>query len=173
MAKFTTTDNKFFKNRNLFAEKNQLGENFWEIVDNWSLYGGYVNIGRSLAIYELVKQVIDLPGHVVELGTWNGANLLFMAKVIRLLKPNSLIELYGFDSFEGLQMFQEEDVKAKNTVGSYRGNEEILREVISLYEFNDFVSLIKGNIEETLPQFLDERPELMGTVGKSSDFIIS
>jgi hypothetical protein len=161
MSKFISEDVKYFEARNLFAERIHMGNNFWNIADNWQLFSGYVNIGRSLAIYELLKQVIDLPGHIIELGTWNGANLMFMAKVVRLIKPNSLIELYGFDSFEGLQKFQDKDCRAAESVNSYKGNEEILREVISLYGFNDYVNLIKGNIEDTLPAFLEDRPELM------------
>lgn len=161
MSKFMSEDAKYFEDRNLFAERFHMGDNFWEIADNWQLFSGYVNIGRSLAIYELLKQVIDLPGHIIELGTWNGANLMFMAKVVHLIKPNSLIELYGFDSFEGLQKFQDRDCMAVEFVNSYKGNEEMLREVISLYGFNDYVNLIKGNIEDTLPAFLEDRPELM------------
>lgn len=160
MSKFINEDAEYFKNRKLFTER-CWNKEFWHIADNWQLYSGYVNIGRSLAVYELLKQVIDLPGHIIELGIWNGANLMFMAKVVRLLKPNSLIELYGFDSFEGLQQFQEKDNPTSESISAYKGNEEILREIISLYKFEGFVHLVKGNIEVTLPEFLANRPELM------------
>ena len=161
MSKFKYADEKYFENRDRFAEQFCSGTDFWHIADNWQLYSGYVNIGRSLAIYELIKQVIDIPGHILELGTWNGANLMFMAKVLHLLEPNSLTEIYGFDSFEGLQQFQDEDRSESESVGSYKGNEEILKELISIYNFNNFVHLVKGNIEDTLPAFLQENPEMM------------
>lgn len=160
MTKFKNEDNEYFEKRKLFADKYGV-KDFWHIADNWQLYSGHVNIGRTLAIYELLKQTIDLPGNIIELGVWNGANLMFMAKVIRLLKPNSLIELYGFDSFEGLQKFQEKDSSAANFCDKYKGNEEILKEIIALYKFDDFVHLIKGDIEITLPEFLEKRHELM------------
>lgn len=160
MLKFYTHDLDYFKERKMFSEKHR-DIDFWNIADNWPLFSGYVNMGRSLAIYELLKQVIDISGHIMELGTWNGANLMCMSKIMHLLSPHSLTELYGFDSFEGLKQFSDKDGDQSKSSGLYKGNEEILREIITLYKFEDFVHLVKGNIENTLPKFLKERPEIM------------
>lgn len=160
MSKFMNKDKEYFYKRKLFAEHHEIND-FWHIADNWQLYSGYANIGRSLAIYELIKKVIELPGHFLELGTWNGANLMFIAKIVRLLKPHSLTEIFGFDSFEGLTQFTEQDKQAAKLSGNYQGNEEILKEMIALYDFDDFVHLVKGDINITLPEFLKERPDIM------------
>ncbi len=160
MSKFQSIDADYFKERKIFGEKHK-DMDFWHIADNWPLFSGYVNMGRSLAIYELLKQVINISGHLIELGTWNGANLMYMSKIIHLLSPHSLTEIYGFDSFEGLKQFSEKDGDQNKSGGLYKGNEEILREMIRFYQFENFVHLVKGNIENTLPKFLEERPDIM------------
>lgn len=161
MNKFSQSDGKYFSHRTKFAEKWAEQLTPWFVADQWPLFTGWVNIGRFLAISDLVRQVIDIPGNIIELGTWHGANLIWMAKLIRLLKPNSLTEIYGFDSFEGIKLTAAQDYLDPEHLGKYVGNEELLRDVIGLYEFDEFVHLIVGNIESTLPKFLDNRPEMM------------
>ena len=108
-----------------------------------------------------MKRVAHLPGHFVELGCWNGTNLVFLAKLLGILKPASPTEVFGFDSFEGLQHFQsgKDDISPEHT-GRYRGSLELLEEVLALYELQDTVRLVKGSIEETLPAFLEERKDV-------------
>ena len=108
-----------------------------------------------------MKQCINVPGHIVEFGCWKGANLMFMAKVLQLLQPNTFKHIYGFDSFEGLQTFSSEDKGTAALSGQYKGNEEVLRRMIELYGMNEWVHLIKGNALDTIAQFEKENPHLM------------
>src|SRR3989344_8989030 len=99
---------KFKKEDTLYLEKrSQLSEKWgprelWSVVDQWPLYCGVSHLARSLAIYEIFKQVLEVPGHIVEFGSWKGSNLLFMTKLLRLLAPQSDKRVYCFDSFQGL-----------------------------------------------------------------------
>lgn len=157
-AKFHDEDQRYFEARRRFAERH--GDlPLWTIADQWPVFAGKVNLARCLAIYELLKQVSDVPGHIIELGTWHGANLVFMAKVTEILRPHDLTEVYGFDTFEGLGRFSPEDRLTEAARGRYVGDEAMLREVLDLYGLTGFVHLVVGPIEETLPRFLEERPE--------------
>lgn len=158
MPKFAAGDERYFSERRGFAERHPEIP-LWFVADQWPLFAGRVNIARCLAIFELLKRVEDVPGHIIELGTWNGANLVFMAKVAHTLWPHALTELYGFDSFAGLAEIRDQDRLDDAARGLYRGNEALLRELLRLYELEDHVHLVVGTIEQTLPRFLDERPE--------------
>lgn len=133
----------------------------WSIVDHFALYAGVQTIGTRLAVYEIIKRSLDVPGHIVEFGCWKGANLLFIAKVLQLMQPNTYKHVYGFDSFEGLQTFSPEDGATKELAGQYRGDEERLRTMIQFFGMDEWVHLVKGNALETVPRFEREFPHVM------------
>jgi len=156
--KFANTDNAYFKRRKEFANRYN-DTAFWQIADNWPLYSGEVNIARFLAIYELVKKVVSLPGHFCELGCYNGTNLIFIAKLLKIFRPGTLTEVIGFDSFEGLQTFSG-DKDSDKLSGEYKGNLKILEDIITLHQLENWVQLVKGDILKTLPAFLEERKDI-------------
>ncbi|WP_394846373.1 TylF/MycF family methyltransferase [Pendulispora brunnea] len=152
IPKFSKLDTDFIAKRNAFFESNPVDAKF--AVDNWSLFLGTVPMGTFLARYELLKKIVDVPGHVLEFGVFNGSNLLFMAKILRLLAPHDLRKLYGFDTFEGLQEFNSKDGIAVEDRGRYRGRRELLERSIALHGFEDSIELVAGKIEDTLHEFL-------------------
>jgi hypothetical protein len=93
---------------------------------------------------------------VLELGVFNGSNILFMAKLLSVLAPGDLRVLYGFDSWKGLTEFASQDAGATKFRGAYTGKRDLLEQMIALHELNDRVQLIDGLIEETLPAFLEK-----------------
>ena len=87
---------------------------------------------------------------------------MFMAKVLKLLQPNTIKEVYAFDSFKGLQTFSKQDnVDGKTLRGAYKGNEKVLREFIKLYEMESYVQLVKGDANKTIKQFNKENPHML------------
>lgn len=160
MRKFDTEDQNYFQEREIFARKYDDAK-LWFVTDNWPLFAGLANIARFLAIYDLVKQVIDLPGHFCELGCWNGANLVYLAKIVNIFRPEANTEVIGFDSFQGLQTFDsEKEAACVDSRGKYRGNLQLLEDTLRLYNLHDSVRLVKGSIEETLPLFVKERGDI-------------
>lgn len=132
----------------------------WSVADHWPLYCGTAQLARTLAIYDLFRATMHVPGHVAEFGCHRGANLLFLAKVLRVLDPHGSKEVIGFDSFEGLTAFDESDGIARRQAGRYRGDLAELESMIRLHELDDEVQLCVGLIEDTLPELLAQRPEL-------------
>jgi hypothetical protein len=55
-----------------------------------------------LTIFEIAGEISKVPGNVVELGSWQIANLIGIAKMLRHLGFDTTRSLYIFDSFEGL-----------------------------------------------------------------------
>jgi phage pi2 protein 07 len=159
-VKFKAKKKSYLQKRKLLEE--DIGFNIWNIADHFGLYSGKDTIARELAVYEIMKKIIDIPGHIVEFGSHMGSNLLFMAKCQEILQPNSYKELYCFDSFEGLSTFTDQDGgECKQFKEKYKGNEEILRKLIDLHGFNEWVHIIKGDISLTLDEFIEKNQHIM------------
>lgn len=159
-VKFKTTDAEYLDRRKPLSEKYGTRE-LWSIIDHWPLYCGIGNLSRFLAIADLVHQSLEVPGHIAEFGCWRGANLVFMAKLLRIYDPLGSKIVYGFDSFEGLQTFAPQDGQAEGaTRGEYKGSLEELTDMIALCDLEEEISIYKGWIDETLPALLRAHEEL-------------
>lgn len=161
MDKFAPGDREYLGRRKEFAES--IGQpDLFSFVDQFGLYAGVNTIGTKLAVYEIMKKVIDVPGNIAEFGSWKGGNLLFMAKVLQLLQPNTIKRLYAFEGFEGLQVFDEKDgLNPDEWSGEYQGDEAVLRKAIDLYQMNEWVHIVKGDAMETIDAIEKEHPYMM------------
>ena len=157
--KFAKIDRKYLTERSLLSEKNGQRE-LWSIIDHWPLYCGIENLARFVAILDIVRRSLLVPGHIAELGSWRGANLLFMTKLLRIFDPNGSKQVHCFDSFEGLQTFSDKDCLTEENRGSYLGNYEELLEMIALYELQDDIVIHKGFVGNTLPVLFSSQAEL-------------
>jgi len=159
--KFKDINDQYLNKRNQFAKK--IGsDNLFQYIDQFPLYAGKNTIGSKLFTYEVLKMVQDVPGHIAEFGTWHGANLMFMAKTLQLLQPNSHKKIIGFDNFSGLPEATNIDGEyAHNQVGNYHGSLEILKAAIDLYEFENTIELVIGDACQTIVEFEKKRPEVM------------
>jgi hypothetical protein len=157
--KFLQADQQCVAQRQAFADKYGRPD-LWSIIDHWPLYAGVYSISRFLAIARLVEDSLGVPGHIAEVGSWRGANLLFMAKLLRLFDPHCSKEVHAFEGFEGLQEFASADGPAVESKGQYKGRLDELTDLIDLYELNDDVVIHQGLVEDTLPKLLDEMQEL-------------
>ncbi|MGC1512177.1 MAG: TylF/MycF/NovP-related O-methyltransferase [Acidimicrobiales bacterium] len=151
---------------NYLAARRELAQNhgpreLWDVVDHWPLYSGVSNLARYLSISDLVRGTLHVPGHVAEFGTWRGATLMLLAKLLKIFDPHGPKVVHCFDTFEGLGMFSSEDGIAASMPGQYAGSLEELQELIALYELWDDIDIHQGAIEETLPELMAKRPELM------------
>jgi len=137
----------YLLNRKKLAHEINVPDLF-DFIDHWPLFAGVQNISRFLYIYETLKTLSNVKGDIVELGSWKGANLLWMAKVQSFLGSNK--KIHCFDSFQGLTEFSVQDTSS-HLIHKYQGDEKVLRSVIDLYEYNDLIQIHKGLIEHTVP----------------------
>lgn len=157
--KFDRSDKKYFRSRKRFSKK--IGkQELWSVMDQWPLYCGIGNLARSMAIADVFRRTLSVPGHVAEFGCWQGANIVFLAKLLKIYEPNGNRVVYGFDSFKGLSAFSSADGPGVKLAGKYHGAINNLKSVLNLYDLNDDVILVRGLIERTLRTFLDRHPAL-------------
>lgn len=144
-----------------------------EICRNFQLYTRRIFLKRFLAHYEFFRMVVDLPGDIVELGVYRGASLMSLANFLEIRNMGDRQkQVFGFDNFAGLTELTEKDGKTDEQVGKSTGGfdssvfEEILEDAISIFDKDRFipfkprVKLIKGNVEETVPRFVEDNPGL-------------
>ena len=101
---------------------------------------------------------------MLEFGVFNGANLLYMAKLLQFLASIDYKQVFGFDSFEGLTEFSNQDDidgKTNATKGFYKGREDLLRTMIQLHELENTVGIVKGLIEDKLKPFLEKHQHML------------
>ena len=157
--KFEASDKVYLDERRQLSEKYGPRE-LWSVIDHWPLYAGIANIGRFMAIADAFRSTLDVPGNVAEFGSWRGANIMFLAKLLHVYDPNGCKTVHCFESFEGLESFTDEDGSAESSRGTYQGSYEELADLINLYRLQDDIVIHKGLIQETLPQVLSKKSPL-------------
>ena len=157
--KFKSIDQRYLSERKRVSEKYGPQE-LWSVIDHWALYCGISNLARSMAISDIVRGTLGVPGHVAEFGSWRGANLMFMAKLLRIYDPHGAKVVHCFDSFQGLTEFTVQDGDGVQHADRYRGSLEELNDIIDLYEMSDEIVIHQGLIEDTLAEVLDANEAL-------------
>lgn len=144
-----------------------------EICRNFQIYTRRIFLKRFLAHYELFRKTIDLPGDIVELGVYRGASLMSWANFLEIRNMGDRQkQVFGFDNFAGFSEFDQKDGRQDDgtgkAVGGFDGGafEAILKDAVSIFDNDRFIpykpriKLVKGNIEETIPRFVEANPGL-------------
>lgn len=128
-----------------------------DIIFNYPIYTGAVNIARFLSHYEAYKQVVDKSGYIADVGTHKGASLMFYAKLVKLFEPYNFTEVHGFDWFQGMEVGPKDN---QSRQGLYKGDYERLRDLISLQGYDDFTHIHKLDLTKELPAFFERNPHM-------------
>jgi hypothetical protein len=143
----------------------------YEKLENFTKYVSRQTLGRFLALNEIFKQVIDVQGDVIECGVNSGGGLMSFAQLSAIYEPINLQRrIIGFDTFSGFPKIDEEDKRTdlettERKQGGYHDNSyDDLQHSIALFDKNRFinhidkVSLIKGDANHTIPEYLKDNP---------------
>jgi len=144
-----------------------------EISRNFQIYTRRIFLKRFLAHYEFFRMIVDLPGDIVELGVYRGASLMSWANFLEIRNMGDRQkQVFGFDNFAGFTSFDPKDGGTDQSVEKGLAGfdagvfEDILTDAISIYDKDRFIPykprirLVKGDIEQTVPRFIEENPGL-------------
>lgn len=154
MLKVSKDDKIYF---NYIEELEKINPPLREVIYNFPVFVGQVNIARTIFFYELYKKVQNLSGNIAEVGTYKGASFMLWAKLIKIFEPNNLVRVYGFDWFQGMNPGQNDDF---DNLGKYKADYETLNHLIELQGLDDVALLCKMDVTTELEEFLEERPWL-------------
>lgn len=126
---------------------------------------------RFLAHIELFQKTLDVPGDIAELGVFRGMGLFTWANLLESYCIGDRTKVvFGFDNWKGFTAFDDEDGAEKESAGKVVGGfnpekyYEELQSAIDIFDADRFIpwkariELIDGQIEETVPAFLAEKP---------------
>ncbi len=140
-------------------------------LDHFPKYIKRQKLTRLLAIYEIFKRILPVKGSIIECGVYRGFGLMAWANFSAVLEPNNLTRrIYGFDTFEGFAAAGDLDEGKQYNAkpGDLRADSyDELLELIGIYDTNRFlghipkVMLIKGDVTQTIPTFIEENKHLM------------
>jgi hypothetical protein len=140
-------------------------------LENFPKYVRRQHLKRFLALYEIFKLVLPVKGSIMECGVFKGFALMSWAKLSTMLEPENLTRrIYGFDTFAGFPSYSDKDVNPiampeKGTL--YANSFEELQDLTREYDQDRFlghvdkIHLIKGDVIETIPRFIAERPHVL------------
>lgn len=140
-------------------------------LENFPKYVRRQHLKRFLALYEIFKLVLPVKGSVVDCGVFRGFSFMSWAKLSAMLEPENLTRrIYGFDSFAGFPSVAQQDATrvVKVTPGGLKADSyEELQQLIAEYDRDRFLGhidkahLIKGDVVQTVPKFVQEHPHLV------------
>ena len=136
----------------------------WDYENGYHWFSPKTRINKMLAQYELYKMIINIPGHIFELGVFKGTSLIRFATFRDALENDFSRKIVGFDVFGEFpreQLNIEDDLKFINRFETSSGNGLNDTEIMSIFRNKGFenIELIKGNIFDTIPSYLNENPE--------------
>ena len=135
----------------------------WE--NNFYLSCQPARVGKLLAHYELFKMVAAVPGALVECGVFKGASLARFACFRQLLEGSAPREIVAFDIFGTFPAtaFEADQAQLQKFI-SAAGDQSIavdqMLEVLRRKHCDAGVDLVRGNVCETVPEYVRRRPDL-------------
>ncbi len=137
---------------------------------NLGLFMNRQALSRILFLHELYGYVLDVPGVLIEFGVRWGQTLAVLANLRGIYEPFSYLrKIVGFDTFAGFPSIHELDGSSPAaSVGSYgvtEGYENYLAAILDYHERESPIShvrkyeLVKGDVKETLPEYLRNQPQ--------------
>ena len=143
-----------------------------QLLVNLGLYMRSSALTKILYINELFQLILDIPGVIMEFGTWLGQNIILFENLRAIYEPfNYDRRIIGFDTFEGYANLSSKDKQSETIkTGGYSVSpnyEEYLRELIDYHEQENVLyyerkhTLVKGDVTTTIGKFLEENPETL------------
>ena len=141
-----------------------------ELLANMGLYLTSKNLSRYLFFYEIYKKVVNTHGIIIEFGTRWGQTISLLLALRGIFEPfNRVRKIVGFDTFSGLAGMSEKDSGDSNSMDGDFGvsgrYEEYLEKILMYQEELNPINhirkfeLIKGDVVQTLPDYLEKHPE--------------
>ncbi len=141
-----------------------------EVLANLGLFHTRVSLGRTLFMYKLYLKALETHGVIMEFGARWGQNLALFTTFRSIHEPYNLSRrIIGFNTFTGFPSVHPSDGSSSTAqpgvLSVTPGYEDYLGKLLEAHERlapRSHVKkhqLVKGDVLETLPAYLEEHPE--------------
>jgi len=137
----------------------------FEHENNFYLSSAPSRLHKPIAHYELYKRTVGISGAFAELGIFKGTSFVRFLGYRSMLESANARKFVGFDVFG---KFPDATLESdKNMLHAYTENAgeqslsmEQLQQVMEMKNAASNVELVAGNINETVPRFVQENPHI-------------
>ncbi|MDF1749673.1 MAG: class I SAM-dependent methyltransferase [Alphaproteobacteria bacterium] len=134
----------------------------WEVFNKFHYLCDTHRYQKMLARADIVRQIRDVPGDIVDCGTFKGVSTLQFAHFLKIYRPHGAGKVVSFDTFEA--MFPK--VRADEMESAKAHMEDLyeesafaqLTDAVEKLQLADIVTIVQGDITETLPAYIASRP---------------
>lgn len=159
-------DNKILSNNN---QKNIPSDTNYKVFNDFVFSNDIKIMGKLLHRFQHFLNIKDLPGDIVEIGVFKGSGVSSFLKFIEIYCPNSNKKVIGFDIFgvdkstKVLSSDTELDNISMNAIYNrvHHGDlslESVTENLCKTEISRDKFILVEGDVEKSLPKFLEENP---------------
>jgi hypothetical protein len=152
-------------------KKNTIDQSIYDSFNNFIFSNDKKILGKLLFRYDFYNKVKNLPGDIVEIGVFKGSGVATFSKILHIFSPNSIKQIIGFDIFdpEKAKIILDEkesvnDNTSMNQVYSRVNVEdrtlENVKKTLMNIDCNPNFELIEGDVEITLPCYIENNPGL-------------
>lgn len=135
----------------------------WDYENGFYLTSQTTRLAKTIALFELYRSIVHLPGQVVECGVYKGASLIKLATFREMLESPHSRMIVGFDAFgEFPEQADPEDSAFVAQFQAEGGPGIPIGELTKVLEYKSLtnIELVKGDITATLPKYVEDHPEL-------------
>jgi hypothetical protein len=138
-----------------------------ELLSNLNLFIKRQPLSRVIFLYELYKKILGIHGNILEFGVRWGQDMAIFECFRGMLEPfNYTRKIIGFDTFKGFPNVSDHDADAKvGDMGVTEGYRYYLGKILTEQEKASPITqitkheLVKGNVVDTMPEYLFRHPE--------------
>jgi len=135
----------------------------WDFENGFYYTSHVTRIAKLVAQYELYRQIIEFPGQIVECGVYKGASLIRLLTYREMLEHPFSRKVIGFDAFGAFPLTHDEKDDAFIEKFEKQGGKGLtkvaLEQILERKRFQNY-ELVEGDINETVPAYLEHHPEL-------------
>lgn len=140
-----------------------------QLLVNLGLYMRSSALSKVLYANELYQNILNIPGVIMEFGTWWGQNIILFENLRAIYEPfNYDRRIIGFDTFEGYPKLSDKDVKSETIkVEGYTVTLNYAKYLLELIDYHEQENvlyhsrkhkLVKGDVTVTIEKFLQDEP---------------
>lgn len=141
-----------------------------QLLISLGLYIRSSALAKLLFLNELYELILDIPGVIMEFGTWLGQNMVVFENLRAIYEPfNQNRRIIGFDTFKGYPSLSDKDKPSEVIkVDGYpvpKNYRAYLEELLDYHEKNNVLGNIKkhqvieGDVVQIAPRFFEQNPE--------------
>ena len=150
--------------------------NEWDLYNGFFLHNDIERLRKFLVREHFFKMSLELPGDIVEVGVFKGTGIAQMLKLREIFIPASNKKVIGFDLFTQSNSYKETLNSDNLKLDEYYNNSSVnMEDGISINDISYFIDkmkltntrmgfntdiyqLIEGDVEKSIPNYLDENP---------------